>query len=108
MPTILDCASSTTWRRCGGAASMSSRSICAPRWDMLVSIFSRELRRHAAQREREVLLVDLAQQQLDIAVGQDDQVVEGEQPLADAVGELVVALGRSPRRRCARSSDPRG
>ena len=47
----------------------------------------------AAQRQPEVLLVDLAQQQLDVAVVQDDDVVEGEELLADLVGQLAVGLG---------------
>src|SRR6478609_5580055 len=38
-PTILVCASSTTRRRCGGMYSISSRSISAPRCDMLSRIF---------------------------------------------------------------------
>ncbi len=47
----------------------------------------------AAQREPEVLLVDLAQHELDVAVVEDHDVVEREEPLADLVGQLLVVFG---------------
>ena len=85
---------------------MSSRSISAPRWDMLPRIFSTTRVLDAAQGELELLLVDLAQHELQVAVLQDDEVLEGEQAQLDLVGQLLVgladgaddvALGRAPR-----------
>ena len=91
--TIFDCASSTTRRRCGGMSSISSRSISAARWDMFARIRSRDVLGRAAQREREVLRVDLLEHELDRAVVELEHVLEDEQQRAHLVGELGVALG---------------
>ena len=87
---------------------MSSRSISAPRWDMLREDLVDDGLVDAAQGELELLLVDLAQHELQVAVLQDDEVLEGEEAQLDLVGQLLIGLADRRRRRCARSSAPRG
>ena len=93
-PTMRPCASSTTRLRCGGWNSISSRSISAPRSDMLEKMRAATSSVDAAQGDREVLLVDLLEHQLDRAVVELDDVLEGEQQQADLLGQLAVGLGQ--------------
>ena len=48
----------------------------------------------AAQREREVLLIGLPQDQLDRAIVELDDVLEDEQQAPDLGGELLIGLGQ--------------
>ena len=82
-------------RRAAAAApvSRSSCSISAPRVDMLrkiVSLTSSPTPRRASPRS---FWSTSRSSELDVAVAEDDDVVEGEELLADLVGQLAVGLG---------------
>ena len=97
-------ASSTTALRCADApcprgASRRRAGTCCE--DLLDDVLL-----DAAQGELELLLVDLAQHELQVAVLQDDEVLEGEEAQLDLVGQVLigladgaddVALGERPR-----------
>ena len=93
--TIRPWASSTTRRRCGGWNSISSRSISAPRCDMFLRTFSLTSCGHATEGERQILLVDLAEDELHVPVLELDDVLEGEEQQADLLGQVGVRLGEA-------------
>ncbi len=76
----------------GPRASMSSLSISAARFDMFLRILSCTSRLRAAQRDSEGIRADVAQQRLDAAVVDVEQVVEDEQQVLDLLMHLGVRL----------------
>jgi hypothetical protein len=62
----------------------------------------------AAEREGDVLVVGVADNDLDRAVLEPDDVLEGEQQVANVGGELLVGLAEGRRARRARLNDRPG
>ena len=104
--TTLPWASSTTALRCGGGGLHVLAQHLGAALGHVGEDLVDDVLLDAAQGELELLLVDLAQHELQVAVLQDDEVLEGEQAQLDLVGQLLVgladgaddvALGRAPR-----------
>ena len=90
--TMRICASSTSLRRTGPMASMSSRRILPARSLMLEKKTSRNVSVDALERQRQLVLLDMAQQRLDRTGIELAQILEGEHQGLDAFGAVAAAF----------------